>query len=145
MAFAAVVLVMSGCSDEGGDTGDTAAEDAADTTTAGSDTDMDTLRLRAAEVTELITANKWAEVRVDFDETMKNGLSEQQLADAWNQVVAAKGAYLSHGEPQQVLKPGAFAVFDTPLSFANGPMKTRVAFSEDGKIAGLFILVPEAL
>jgi hypothetical protein len=91
-----------------------------------------------------MVANDWEAVREDFDETMRKGLAEDGLANGWAEVVATKGAYVSRGEPTQVPKPGALTVFDTPLTFEKGEMKSRITFHADGRIAGLFILVPEA-
>lgn len=107
--------------------------------------DEDALRARAAAVTDQLAAGQWELVRADFDDTMTDSLSTAQLSEAWGQIVAAKGAYVSRGEPKKVQKPGAAAVFDTPVEFEQGPMKTRVAFGDDGRITGLFILTPDAL
>lgn len=60
-------------------------------------------------------------------------------------MVAAKGEYQSRGEPSQVLKSGEIVTFDTPMTFEQGEMKSRVTFHPDGRVAGLFILAPEAL
>lgn len=106
--------------------------------------DVEALRPKAAEVTDRMAANDWKAVRADFDETMAKALAEDGLANAWAQVVEEKGAYVSRGEPTQVPKLGEPLVFDTPMTFEKGEMKSRVAFHADGRIAGLFILVPEA-
>jgi len=106
--------------------------------------DVEALRPKAAEVTDKMVANDWKAVRADFDETMAKGLAEDGLANAWAQVVQLKGAYVSRGEPTQVPKPGQHLVFDTPMTFEKGDMKSRITFHADGRIAGLFILVPEA-
>lgn len=106
--------------------------------------DVEALRPKAAHVTELLVENDWKAVRADFDSTMEKGLSEDGLANAWAAVVAEKGAYVSHGEPTQIPKVGDTVVFDTPMTFERGEMKSRVTLRPNGEIAGLFILVPEA-
>jgi hypothetical protein len=108
------------------------------------DRPVEQLRERAAEITDLMAANDWAAVREDFDATMAAQLTEDRLRTAWDQVVAAKGPYRSRGEPSEVPGPGEVVVFDTPMAFEQGEMKSRVAFHNDGRVAGLFILVPEA-
>lgn len=105
---------------------------------------MGELGVRAAEITDLLAANEWRAVREDFDTTMEEQLTEDRLQTAWDQVVAAKGEYRSRGEPSQVPKPGDFVVFDTPMAFQQGEMKSRVTFHPDGRVAGLFTLVPDA-
>ena len=99
---------------------------------------------KAAALTDLMVGNDWPAVREDFDATMRQELTEDRLASAWQQVVQLKGSYQSRGEPTRVLKPGRFVVFDTPMTFERGAMKSRVTFHENGDVAGLFILVPTA-
>lgn len=111
--------------------------------TSGEPTVAD-LGRKAAALTDLMVGNDWPAVREDFDATMREGLSEEQLASAWQQVVQLKGAYQSRGEPKRVLKPGALVVFDTPMTLEQGAMKSRITFRENGDVAGLFVLVPEA-
>jgi len=106
--------------------------------------DVEALRPEAAEITDLLVKNDWKSVRERFDSTMEKGLSEDGLANAWASVVKEKGAYVSNGKPTQVPKGGDMVVFDTPTTFERGEMKIRVTLRSDGKIAGLFILVPDA-
>lgn len=110
----------------------------------GDEPTAEELGRKAAALTDLMSQNDWAAVRVDFDATMREGLSEEQLAAAWKQVVQLQGDYRSRGEPTRVLKPGTLVVFDTPMTFERGLMKSRVTFRENGDVAGLFVLVPAA-
>ena len=135
--LAMALLLVGGCS--GGEDDGGASADAG--TTAPS-VDPAALGPRAAELTDQLGRNEWSAVRTDFDTTMTQGLSEEGLAAAWSQVVGEKGAYASRGEPVQVPIKGEVAVFDTPMQFAGGPMKSRIAFNAEGEIAGLFILEP---
>ena len=114
--------------------------------TDGGGVGVEELRPKAAAITDQLAGHEWAQVRAEFDDTMKRKLAEDGLASAWEQVVKAKGAYQSRGEPKQVGSPAGqpILVFDTPLQFERGAMKSRISFREDGKIAGLFILMPEA-
>lgn len=108
------------------------------------DRSVEELRDLASEITDLMAANDWPAVREDFDTTMTEQLTEDRLQTAWDEVVAAKGQYQSRGEPSQIPKPGNVVIFDTPMTFQQGEMKSRVAFHPEGRVAGLFILVPEA-
>lgn len=110
----------------------------------GQETSAEELADRAAGVTDQLGANDWAAIRKDFDETMTEALSEEGLRQAWEQVVAAQGEYKSRDEPVEGSGPGDITAFDTPMTFERGDMKSRVSFHPDGRIAGLFILVPEA-
>ena len=107
---------------------------------------VEVLRPKAAEITDQLAAHEWAKVRSQFDDNMKQGLAEDGLANAWDQVVKEKGEYKSRGEPTQLGSPAGkdLFVFDTPLEFERGPMKSRLTLHADGRVAGLFILVPEA-
>jgi hypothetical protein len=107
--------------------------------------DTEALEARAAKVTDLLAKNDWVAVRADFDDNMRGKLSEDGLERAWKAVVDEKGAFKARGEPKQVPKPGSFVVFDTPMEFENGPMKSRVTFDRNARIAGLFILIPEVV
>lgn len=103
----------------------------------------DALQQKAASLTDLVAANDWKAVREDFDATMSTNLSEAGLTTAWQQVTQQVGSYQSRGTPTQVPKPGDFTVFDTPMRFERGAMKSRVTLRPDGQVAGLFILLPE--
>lgn len=132
-------ILTGGCS--GGEDDGGASADAG--TTAPS-VDPAALGTRAAELTDQLGRNEWAAMRTGFDATMTQALSEDGLATAWAQVVGEKGAYTSRGEPVQVTLDGDVAVFDTPMQFEGGPMKSRISFNAEGEIAGLFILEPGA-
>jgi hypothetical protein len=143
----AVLLAACGSGDSGGDV-DAAGDGGGSGSTAGERAagGVEELRPKAAEITDQLAAHEWAKVRSQFDDNMKQKLAEDGLANAWEQVVKAKGAYVSRGEPTQLGSPAGkdVLVFDTPLEFEHGPMKGRLTFNADGTIAGLFILVPDA-
>jgi hypothetical protein len=141
VTLAAAVLVLAACGSGG--SSDSATGDTDSRATAGG---VEKLRPKAAEITDQLAAHEWAKVRSQFDDTMKQQLAEDGLANAWFQVVQSKGEYLSRGEPTQLGSPAGtdLLVFDTPLEFEHGSMKSRLTFHADGTIAGLFILVPDA-
>lgn len=82
------------------------------------------------------------QVVAGFDETMRAQLPVERLDDVRLQLLDLVGAYESAGEPF-VRRVGAYTVVDVPLTFADGPMKGRVAYDEDSRIAGLFVLNPD--
>lgn len=86
---------------------------------------------------------RWERVRSDFDATMTQKLGADGVAAAWAQVVGMVGAYEHMGEPF-VRRQADHTVVDLPLEFEAGSMKGRVAYDGDGRVAGLFILMPEA-
>ena len=95
----------------------------------------------AAQIADFYSKNDWKSMRARFDSNMASKLSEAGLGDSWKQVLQLKGDFKSRGEPAQVAKQGELTVFDTPMHFARGDMKNRVALRANGQIAGLFILV----
>jgi len=80
------------------------------------------------------------EVRRDFDPILTETLGAAAITDAWKQVVDVVGAYERMGEPS-VYRQADHTIVDLPLEFESGPMKGRVAYNDQGRVAGLFILV----
>jgi hypothetical protein len=140
-AFLVVILAVAlgvGCTSE-------PDEGATKSTSAPTNTTVEGEGIsRAVQVTEAIADNRWHELIAGFDETMTRQLGAQQLEDVWIALVDDLGPYESHGNPIEVDAPGQFRVYDTPMTFANGDAKSRVAFRTNGQIAGLFLLPPDA-
>jgi hypothetical protein len=86
---------------------------------------------------------QWANITERFDETMRAGLTEEGLAEAWAYLVVMAGAYESHGDTDAV-RAGDYTITNTPLTFEAGDFVARVTFREDRTIAGLYILNPDA-
>ena len=99
---------------------------------------------RAQKLFVLNTEEKFDEMRVDFNERMLAGLSAGLLEMTWSQITGAMGEFKSFGEPV-ARTMGDTVVVDIPMQFREGPMKGRVAYGPDGKIAGLFLLNPDVL
>jgi hypothetical protein len=88
-------------------------------------------------------AGKYETVRSHFDDTMLDAVSLEKLAEGHAQVTGLIGAYESMGEPfARVI--GDYTVVDVPLQFEAGDMVGRVSYSADRKVAGLFVMKPEA-
>lgn len=86
---------------------------------------------------------RWADITARFDERMREGLTEEGLAEAWAYLAGTAGAYGSHGDTEAV-RAGDFTITNTPLAFEAGDFVARVTFRDDRTIAGLYILNPEA-
>ncbi|MCV7131769.1 DUF3887 domain-containing protein [Mycobacterium hodleri] len=86
---------------------------------------------------------RWTEVSARFDDSMRAGLTEEGLAEAWAYIVGLAGAYERHGDTD-VVRAGDFTVTNTPLAFEAGDFVARITFRDDRTIAGLFILNPDA-
>jgi hypothetical protein len=86
---------------------------------------------------------RWADVTARFDDTMRAGLTEEGLAEAWAYFVGLAGAYEGHGDTDAV-RAGDFTITNTPLAFEAGDFVARITFRDDRTIAGLFILNPDA-
>jgi hypothetical protein len=86
---------------------------------------------------------RYDQVVPEFDQTVAAQLPPDRLAAAWDQVVGLVGAYESMGEPV-VRQIGEHTVVDVPLTFDGGAMTGRVAYDREGRVAGLFVLLPTA-
>ena len=82
---------------------------------------------------------RWADVSARFDDTMRSGLTEEGLAEAWAYLVGLAGAYEGHGDTDAV-RAGDFTITNTPLAFEAGDFVARITFRDDRTIAGLYIL-----
>ncbi|MDL4813706.1 DUF3887 domain-containing protein [Actinomadura opuntiae] len=88
-----------------------------------------------------LAAGDWEAARRDFDATMRDAIGTDRLASVWAQVVGTVGAYERMGRPV-VHQAGDHTVVDVVLFFEAGEMNGKVAYSRDGKVAGLFITPP---
>lgn len=86
--------------------------------------------------------SRWADVSARFDDTMRAGLTEEGLAEAWAYFVGLAGAYEGHGDTGTV-RAGDFTITNTPLVFEAGDFVARITFRDDRTIAGLYILNPD--
>jgi hypothetical protein len=74
-----------------------------------------------------------ADITERFDDTMRAGLTEERLAEAWAYVAGLAGAYESHGDTDAV-HVGDFTITNTPLAFEAGDFVARVTFRDDRMI-----------
>ena len=99
---------------------------------------------RAILVFDLLREGRGKDVHIDFDETMQQAMTSEQLGDVWAHVLTTVGAFEGNGEPT-ARRMGELTVVDVPLHFEAGEMVGRVALTEDNQIAGLFILDASAV
>ena len=85
---------------------------------------------------------RWAAVSARFDSTMRDGLTEEGLAEAWTHIVGLAGSYEGHGDTDAV-RAGDFTTTNTPLNFEAGDFVARITFRDDRTLAGLYILNPD--
>jgi len=107
-------------------------------------TTLDGAEERAVEIFAELAAAQWQAVHERFDETMAAALGVEKLADTWATVVGTVGGYEQPG-PAFVRRQADYTVVDLPLAFEAGDMTGRVAFRGDGRVAGLFVLNPDAV
>jgi hypothetical protein len=96
----------------------------------------------ARTVIDDLAHGRWADVSARFDAVMRDGLTEEGLAEAWAHIVGLAGAYESHGDTDAV-RAGDFTTTNTPLSFEAGDFVARITFRDDRTLAGLYILNPD--
>lgn len=91
-----------------------------------------------------LAEGNWDEARRDFDEKVAQALPDADtVAAMWAALAGRYGRYEHQmGEPF-AHQLGDYTVVDVPLRFEVGEQVGRVSFSQDGKVAGLFVLPPE--
>lgn len=101
----------------------------------------------AVKATQLMIdwlGERYDQVTADFTDKMIEVLPVSKLAAAWAQIIGMVGSYERMGEPL-TRQAGDLTIVEIPLSFEAGEMKGRVVYDTGGKVAGLFILEPDAL
>lgn len=101
----------------------------------------DAVELARAVIDDYIHA-RWDDVSARFDATMRDGLSDRELAAGWAYISELAGPYETHGDTEAE-RGGDFTTTNTPLRFEAGEFVARITFRDDRTIAGLYILNPE--
>ena len=71
--------------------------------------------------------------------------STQMLRRGWRSMRFQKGKYLGVGGESEERELDGYRVVELPLRYQRSDAKLRVAYDDDGRVAGLFILNPEVL
>jgi Protein of unknown function (DUF3887) len=90
-----------------------------------------------------LSHGRWSDVSARFDATMRERLTDDELAHGWAQIVKSAGAYQNRAGTEAV-RTGDFTVTNTPLTFEAGGIVARITFRDDQTIAGLYLLDPDA-
>jgi hypothetical protein len=100
---------------------------------------------KAVAIFVSLSEGDWEAVRRDFDARVAQALPDADaVASTWAAVAGRVGGYQQRmGEPL-ARQLGDFTVVDIPLEFEVGEQIGRISFDRDGRVAGLFVLPPEA-
>jgi hypothetical protein len=100
---------------------------------------------RAVQIVTDVLEGRMDEARPSFNAQVLEAFTDEVRGDALATVAGLVGAFEGFGEGEPfVRRVGDHTVVDIPLRYEAGDMKARVAFDADEKVAGLFILVPDA-
>lgn len=86
---------------------------------------------------DTLVAGEYAAATADFDDTMLSLLPAEQLQQAWEQTVAAVGAY-QHTVRTRAEHSGDFDMVYVTCQFASAPVDVKVVYDGNGKISGLW-------
>jgi hypothetical protein len=100
---------------------------------------------RATAIVTDVLEGRMDDARPTFDAEVLEKFTDQVRGDALAQIAGLVGEFEGFGDAAPfVRRIGDHTVVDIPLRYEAGDMKARVAFDGDEKVAGLFILVPDA-
>lgn len=100
---------------------------------------------RATAIVTDVLEGRMDAARPTFNAEVLEKFTDEVRGDALAQIAGLVGAFEGFGEGAPfVRRIGDHTVVDIPLRYEAGDMKARVAFDTDEKVAGLFILVPDA-
>ncbi|MEV0092481.1 hypothetical protein [Streptomyces sp. NPDC050738] len=100
---------------------------------------------RAIRLVTDILEDRMADARPSFNAEVLAAFTDEVRGNTLASVTGLVGAYEGFGEGEPfVRRIGDHTVVDVPLRYEAGAMKARVAFDADEKVAGFFILAPEA-
>jgi hypothetical protein len=92
-----------------------------------------------------LAEGNWDAARRDFDAKVAQALPDAAaVAATWAAIVGRFGPYEQRMGAPHAHQLGDYTVVDIPLRFEVGEQVGRVTFSADGKVAGIFVLPPEA-
>ncbi|MFE5033916.1 DUF3887 domain-containing protein [Streptomyces sp. NPDC056683] len=99
---------------------------------------------RAVQIATDVLEGRMDEARQSFNTEVLAAFTDEVRGDGLATVAGLVGAFEGFGEGEPfVRRIGDYTVVDIPLRYEAGPMKARVAFDTDERVAGLFILAPE--
>lgn len=100
---------------------------------------------RAVQIIRDVLDGHMEEARRSFNQQVLEAFTDEVRGDALATIAGLVGAFEDFGDGEPfVRRVGDHTVVDVPLRYEAGDMKGRVAFDADEKVAGLFILNPDA-
>lgn len=100
---------------------------------------------RAVAIATDVLDGRLDQARESFNAQVRDTLTDEMWGSGLATVAGLVGAFEGFGEGEPfVRRIGDHTVVDVPLRYEAGEMKARIAFDVDEKVAGLFILTPEA-
>jgi hypothetical protein len=100
---------------------------------------------RATAIVTEVLDGRMDEARKSFNLEVFAAFTDEVRGDALATVAGLVGAFEGWGDGDPFIRRiGDYTVVDLPMRYEAGDMKARVAFDSDEKVAGLFILVPDA-
>ncbi|HEX3711414.1 MAG TPA: DUF3887 domain-containing protein [Trebonia sp.] len=100
---------------------------------------------RARAIAADILADRTDQARPFFNAEVLAAATDEVLGNARATVAGLVGAFEGFADAEPfVRRVGDYTVVDMPLNYEAGEMKARVAFDSDEKVAGFFILAPDA-
>jgi hypothetical protein len=100
---------------------------------------------RAVAIFTDVIEGRMDQARPAFNAQVLEAFTDEVRGDALATVAGLVGAFEGFGAAEPfVRRAGDLTVVDFPLRYEAGDMKARIAFDADEKVAGLFILMPDA-
>lgn len=100
---------------------------------------------RATTIAAAVLEGRMDEARSHFNAQVLAAFTDEVRGDGLAAVAGLVGAFEGFGDGEPfVRRIGDHTVVDVPLRYEAGEMKARIAFDTEEKVAGLFILTPEA-
>lgn len=100
---------------------------------------------RAVQVVADVLQGRMDHARQSFNAQVLAAFTDEARGAALAAVTGLVGAFEGFGDGEPFTRRiGDHTVVDIPLRYEAGDMKARVAFDADEKVAGLFILQPDA-
>jgi hypothetical protein len=100
---------------------------------------------RAVQIVTDVLEGRMDAARPSFDAQVLAAFTDEVRGEALAAVAGLVGAFEGFGDGEPfVRRVGDHTMVDIPLRYEAGDMKARVAFDSEEKVAGLFILVPDA-
>lgn len=92
----------------------------------------------AKTIVQNLSAAKYEDVRSDFHETLKQILSVEKIANAWENLISSVGNFESISSIQSS-KMQAYEIVRVKCKFKSGNCNVDVTFNDENKVVGLYL------